>query len=235
MKLPEFTPTKVSNKEISIINNDFNFKKNIDEDKISETLFLEYGNIFNFLDISDIKEFKKTIKHIVSQIRSSREYRNYIKFLKNEHNLNECSFLNSITTSNSSIELHHYPFSLYEIVEIVIKNNELNNTEVSSINIIEEVIKEHYLGNIGLVPLSKLSHDLAHNGKLFILQKHIFGNVKNFINTYNIAINEEMKSKLELVYNFEKNNTDLILLENLKKFQVTKFLTWSSKEILEDE
>ena len=55
----------------------------------------------------------------------------------------------------------------------------------------------HYKHHVGLVPLSKTNHELVHDGKLFISENQIFGNYKQFVNNYDIAISTELRTKIK--------------------------------------
>mgnify|MGYP003610265211 CR=1 FL=1 len=54
----------------------------------------------------------------------------------------------------------------------------------------------HYDNIIGLVPLSKTAHDLAHAGDLYIDPKQIFGNIGKYLETYRDYIDENEIKKL---------------------------------------
>jgi hypothetical protein len=83
-----------------------------------------YGtsNFYFSLNLEDDEKQKtKFIKDIERIVRSSLEYRNYIKFLKTEALINYCSVLNKLPddiVNSISIEMHHYPFTLYDIASI---------------------------------------------------------------------------------------------------------------------
>ena len=86
---------------------------------------LKFNNIpeYDYItyDLEDEKQLKKYYKNIEQEIRSSFEYRQMIKYLKDYMGMNNCSFIqvSSIDNFNIRIEIHHYPFSLYDIVSIV--------------------------------------------------------------------------------------------------------------------
>ena len=69
------------------------------------------------------KERIKFIKHIEKIIRMSYEYKEYINYLKEEYNMTFCSVYENINRDNIPkvrIEIHHEPFTLYDIVNIVL-------------------------------------------------------------------------------------------------------------------
>ena len=55
----------------------------------------------------------------------------------------------------------------------------------------------HYKNIIGLVPLTKTNHELAHDGKIFLSTKQIFGNWEEFYNQYLKYISVENKNKIK--------------------------------------
>ena len=73
-------------------------------------------------DLNDAISKTKFIKNVERVVRGSLEYKKYIGFLRNNLNLTKCRFLENVDTANlkkTHIEMHHYPFTLYDIVEIV--------------------------------------------------------------------------------------------------------------------
>lgn len=228
MKLPTFTPTNSTSMEIRTI---FSSEETrIDENYLAQVLSSKYGDIEQIIDYTDIKEFDKMIKNIVKVVRGSLEYRNYIGYLKQNFNLTECSFLSNLSTEDVSIELHHYPFSLYDITKVVMLHNTKSDIKKSTFKMAEEIVKIHYEGLVGLVPLSELAHELTHSGKLFIRQKNVFGNVSKFIETYKLGIDADLKERLTVLLNLESTNGNLIDFENQKIFDKRVTKLWTNVE-----
>ena len=95
------------------------------------------------------------------------------------------------------MEFHHYPFTLYDIVTIVMNSHVINKTPFTSFSIAKEVMQLHYRNIIGLVPLTKTTHELAHEGEIFLSTKQVFGNYKQFISEYGNAIPAELMLTLK--------------------------------------
>jgi hypothetical protein len=68
---------------------------------------------------------------------------------------------------------------------------------ISPFILANEVMKIHYENKVGLVPLSKTVHELAHNGEIFINLNQIFGDVKSFIMKYENGITDELVEQLK--------------------------------------
>lgn len=151
------------------------------------------------------KEMVYFIKSVERIIRSSPEYRNLTNYIKSELNINYCSFLNNITVENGSIELHHTPYNLHQIVETVILKNEAENKAFNSYTIALEVMSLHYMNYIGLCPLSKSIHELVHSDDRFHIHRDlVLGEVDAFYNMYN----EYMTDELRYVYKSWKKYCD---------------------------
>ena len=94
--------------------------------------------------------------------------------MKEELDLTKCALLPSIDikTTPVSLEFHHFPFTLFDVTSTIGKSmlEGLSEDEtVSCFDISEAVMKEHYLNNVGLIPLTKTLHEMAHNGLLLYL------------------------------------------------------------------
>lgn len=160
------------------------------------------GNIFSeqyyYSDFFDEKGTKKFIKNIESLVRSSREYKNYIEQLRtNFSHLNQDAVMGNISTLDTDLEFHHYPFTLYDICEIVVMKGAADQKYESSFSAAKKIMDLHYKNIIGLVPLTKTNHELAHDGKIFLSTKQIFGNWEEFYNQYLKYISVENKNKIK--------------------------------------
>ena len=70
------------------------------------------------------KDFKAYIKVVERSIRSSFEYRNFISYVREYGNMDHCAILprvNNDETFKIHIEIHHEPFTLYDIVMAVLR------------------------------------------------------------------------------------------------------------------
>ena len=160
------------------------------------------GNIFSeqyyYSDFFDEKGTRKFIKNIESLVRTSREYKNYIEQLRtNFSHLNQDAVMGNISTLDTDLEFHHYPFTLYDICEIVVMKGAVDQKYESSFSAAKKIMDLHYKNIIGLVPLTKTNHELAHDGKIFLSTKQIFGNWEEFYNQYLKYISVENKNKIK--------------------------------------
>lgn len=122
------------------------------------------------------KTRSKFIKSVEKIVRSSLEYREFIAYLRAELGMNFCMFFNNVSRNeikNLGIEIHHIPFSLFDIVNIVLRKYEAEEMTIDPLVIADEVMQLHYRGMVGLVPLSVTVHELYHRGDLFIPLQYV--------------------------------------------------------------
>lgn len=154
--------------------------------------------------IRNNRERDKLIKQCERYIRASTEYKDYIALLKNEYNMVHCAILPAVTKGEGkkySVEIHHEPFPLYDIVDLEILRREEQNEPLNTLDIAESVMELHYAGLVGLIPLSKTQHELVDSHKVFIPLQHIFFDYAKLYEHYQYIIEtkaEHIQKKLAL-------------------------------------
>ena len=175
-------------------------------------------------DLFNEKDFKKYIDDIERMIRSSREYREAVQYMRKFINMNTSLFfqnINNIETTKIKIELHHHPFTLYDIV-LTVFNKRSRLQEPLDIELVaKEVAYLHYFLIIGLVPLSRTEHKLVHNQALFIPLKLngkpiVLGDYNKFIEMYERDIPEDAMVRFNTYKDLTKNYNQVINTEILK-------------------
>lgn len=147
------------------------------------------------------KERVKFIKMVESVCRKSMEYKEYIRFLKRNTDFRRCTILKGLNTSNGkrySIELHHEPFTLFDIVETVLNKREMLGEKIEPLSIADEVMGLHYDGKVGLIHLSTTMHQLVHDDKIFIPLQYIYQSYSEFYSEYKPYFNPLVIEKLEM-------------------------------------
>ena len=224
MQLPDIANPQSDRREMSIPENPNQIIQAVR--KIQDELIypFEYGS-YEFWEgtLDDFKKFEKMLKSAVVLVRSSPEYRKYIKYLREEFDMAECSLLRGITTDNASIEVHHYPFTLFDITEIVALYMKANHIDFTIFDLAERVCKLHYQNKVGLVALSSTVHELAHSGAVFIPLKNVFGDVRSFCYEYNSGMNGDHLEKIKSLVDLEDS---AIADTNNKAVLARKRLAW---------
>jgi hypothetical protein len=172
--------------------------------KSDESMFPES---FYFSKFYEEKAYTKFIKNIERTVRSSKEYKSYIEVLRsNVGALNFDNVLNNITNADAELEFHHYPFTLYELVDMVCVEKFLKKEKFTTFSIAKEIMSLHYKNLVGLVPLTKTNHELAHNGSLFFSKKQVFGEYDKLIERFNETLSSEIKEKLKRIDELTDSN-----------------------------
>lgn len=176
--------------------------------------YSEAPKVSRDINVKNVKDRDRVIKHIETLIRSSIEYKDYIKFLKTF--MNKDTFFQNVEQTGYNkvkIELHHSPLTLYDIVTIVLTKHEDLYGKINLFNIAEEVMKLHYQCRVGLAPLSKTTHKLVHDGKVFVTVKMVRGDWVSFYKEYLDYFPQDMIEKLKRIIQFSKEVQDVSLLE----------------------
>lgn len=183
------------------------------------------------------KERVKFIKTTERIVRSSQEYKDYIYYLRKEIDMTQCSFFNNVNNKDYrkiSIEIHHEPFTLFDITQTVLNKFLLTGLPINYFKISEEVMKLHYQGRVGLVPLSSTVHQLVGEGKLFIPLQNVYGDFISFLEEYDQFIPDDTKSVLEIKLKMSKEveKPDMSILE--KKYIYLEVDGFSLPQLIEE-
>lgn len=166
-----------------------------------------YGTAFYYNNFYDERETTKFIKSIERMVRTSREYNIYIESIRNHiAALDHDSILSNITTADVNLEFHHYPISLYDIIDIIITHDIAINKKVNSFEIAKEIMDLHYANEIGVVSLTVTNHELAHTGDIFISTKEVFGDYKKFMEDYKDGLSSDIIMKVKHIEELSNNN-----------------------------
>lgn len=159
------------------------------------------SNVEKTYNVMNDKDKINLIKTVERVVRRSLEYKQYIRFLKDEIDMTECSYFKNVNNKNNTgigIEIHHEPFTLFDIVQIVVEKFINEDDELNPLLIAEEVMKLHYKDMVGLIPLSTTVHGLVHDGKLFIPLQNVYGDYIKFLKEYTEYIPSEIHNMLEI-------------------------------------
>lgn len=158
-------------------------------------------------DLMDTKDFNKYIADVEKSCRGSFEYRQLISFLRENMDMNKCSFyenVNNIDTHKIKIHIHHHPFTLYDISIIVYNKRSFYRESLDVDMVAKEVMFLHYNLMVGLIPLAETVHELVHSNYLFIPLDKVMGNYQEFINMYEDFMTPEQLDVLDRNIEFTK-------------------------------
>lgn len=152
-------------------------------------------------DLNSPKDFAKYIKDVENTVRNCYEYKEFIKFIRNWYDMHVSGWFANVRGFESSvkIEIHHTPFSLYDITRIVYDKRVFYHQDLSMEMVAKEVMELHYKQLVGLYPLSQTEHQLVHSGYLFIPSHDVFGRYDLFRNIYDQFIPTDMIETLDRI------------------------------------
>lgn len=148
------------------------------------------------------KERKRYIDMVKALVRRSPEYKEYISFLKKYMHMDKCVVFNKLTSDPNkrySIELHHDPFTLAEIINVVVTKRQELGESLNPYKTADEVMELHYDDKVGLINLSKTAHELAEHGRIFIPLQWIYQRYDLFVDEYEMYMDDTLKSKIEMI------------------------------------
>lgn len=151
-------------------------------------------------EFGDDKAKVKYIKQLERLIRTSLEYKELIKFLRAEIDMTYCSYFQGVNSSMKGvkIEIHHAPFNLFELTCIVMNRFAEEENDLNPFAIAEEVMRIHYEGKVGLIPLADTVHELVHAEipKVNVPIHFVYGDIVSFYEEYHTFMTDDHKQKL---------------------------------------
>jgi hypothetical protein len=145
------------------------------------------------------------IKAVVSLCRKSPEMARYRAFLTENLDMGHCAIFSNLSDEeclNAGVELHHWPFSLFDICAVVLGQMEYNEERITTFAVAHRVMALHWRGMVGLVPLVKTMHELAHAGQLRLDPRWAFGNWQGLIREHSAGLSEGLIDRLEAEFGF---------------------------------
>lgn len=174
----------------------------------------------------DMKYFQyneKDVKKTEQVIRSSYEFRGLFQFIKTNLNINHCSFYEGYSMQNGlTIELHHAPFTLFDITEAVIAKSVHEKGYWETFRVVEEVNRLHYEFKVGLTPLNPTAHKLVHSGVLPIHPKIVIGDWKAFYSLYQAFLNETAKKSYDDMLALEEDKNSNPSIPKIMEYSPTR-------------
>ncbi len=157
-------------------------------------------------DLSNPKDFRKYIDDIKKDVRGSFEYRVLIKHLREYDMMTQSGLSENLNGMNSGIkiEVHHTPFALEDIVQIVYSKRSFYHENLTVHQVAKEVMELHYKMIVGLYPLTQTEHQLVHNGYLFIPVYKVYGRYDLFISLYKPFIDPEWLDIIDKIEEYSK-------------------------------
>ena len=152
-----------------------------------ESLFkLQFEKTAEYM--SNLESRNRFIKKTEQLVRRNDRYSKYIYELKTKKGLNHCQVLSHLTDKDCTIEMHHGPiFTLYDICDIMIDHFLRKGWEITTYDIADKVLDEHWANRIQVVMLSTSVHQDVHDREIFISTDQAWGNLTEFLKRYKLS------------------------------------------------
>lgn len=194
-------------------------------------------------DLYNEKDFRKYINDIERIVRQSREYKVYIQYIRTYMDMNVSLFSPNVTnaeTTKIKIEIHHTPFTLFDIVMTVFNKRSRMGESLNCFLVAKEVAYLHYFLYVGLIPLSKTEHKLVHNQSLFVPLNKVLGRYDQFIQMYHDDIPVDAMDRYNTYlsmtehYNYKENTKILAIEPTYIKYNNNNYLgSYNNSQLLE--
>lgn len=174
--------------------------------------------------LQDPTEFRNFIKNAESCIRASREYKAYKSYLYEVLGSQRCQILGNVTADDADIELHHNVLGLFDICVLIAMHTINTVGKITTFDLVQLVIFEHFNNNVGVTFLSKTAHQLYTNDPNgFIPPDQVFGAWWALLFKYNYGITYEIAYKV--INYIKKYQQGMPVTINLE--QQEEILSWA--------
>ena len=150
--------------------------------------YIQYGVEPDVL-LHDYDKYVKFIKGCEHCVRKDDRYTDYIAKVR-QAGYNKCAILGNLTKKNkdATLEMHHGPiFTLYDICDIMIDHFLRKGWEITTYDIADKVLDEHWANRIQVVMLSISIHQDVHAREIFISTDQAWGNLTEFLKRYKLS------------------------------------------------
>lgn len=165
--------------------------------------------------LMDVDVYRRFLKNAESTFRASKEYKAYKAYVMEYLGANRCQVLGNISSDDAPIELHHNVLGLFDIC-LLISSHVVNTVGIiSTYDLIQLLIMEHWENRVGLTMLSETAHQIFTNDPNgFIPPEQTFGRWWELLGRYKYGITLSIANKvMNYIKRCDSNNpvTSIIL------------------------
>lgn len=173
--------------------------------------------------LQDVDLYRNFIRNVEMRFRRRREYKAYKSYLMEYIGIDRCQEFGNITAEDATIELHHNVLGLFDIA-LLISGHIINTVGyISSFDLIQYLIIEHWNNRVGVTFLSKTAHQIYTNDPNgYIPPEMTIGKWWELLSMYRYGITYEIASKvLKYIQKYQNGlpiSFDLRLQEQILSF-----------------
>ncbi|MBR6289220.1 MAG: hypothetical protein IKR19_07795 [Acholeplasmatales bacterium] len=147
--------------------------------------------------LMDVDVYRNFLKNAESRFRASKEYKLYKHYLIEYLGIDRCQIFGNITVDDAEIELHHNVLGLFDICLLI--SSHIVNTigMITTFDLVELLIQEHYANRVGVTFLSKTAHQKFTNDPDGYLPPDMtFGKWWELLSRYKYGITYDIANKV---------------------------------------
>jgi len=190
---------------ISVGNNTEIVKLSSEEENTLVSSVVNFKLPLRIDDFADEKEIERFIKSCERLVRNSPEYKLWISYIRDVLQM-ECCRITGENMNETSVDIHHHPFTLYSIIKALLYKKLGNDEKFCSFDIAIECIELHFQMKVPFVPLVSSLHEKFHNGFLKIPMELVYGSIDYLIDNLFPYLDEEDKIIIQERLSINKYN-----------------------------
>ena len=128
-------------------------------------------------------DWLKFVKNVEKIIRGSIEYHGWVALCREQGGY-RCAITN-LTVDHAQIEIHHTPYTLFDLV-VIVMDNDMPPQGWCTFEVAHRVMKLHWNGFVGWVPLATTIHQAVHANKLVVPLSVVRGNWQEIERMYRV-------------------------------------------------
>ena len=147
--------------------------------------------------LMDIDTFRSFLKNAEQRFRACKEYKVYKSYLIEDIGIDRCQIMGNVTVDDADIELHHNVLGLFDIC-LLISSHIVNTIGIiTTFDLIQLLIQEHYENRVGVTFLSKTAHQIFTNDpNAYIPPEMTFGRWWELLSRYRYGITYDIATKV---------------------------------------
>lgn len=170
--------------------------------------------------LSDPDTYRNFIKNVESRFRRSREYTAYKAYLMGL-GFDHCQIMGNIESEQGvDIELHHNILTLFDICILICEHVLNTYGKISSFDLIQLLITEHFANRVGCCFLSTTAHQMfTDDPEAYIPPNMTFGKWWELLAKYRYGITFDIANKVnKYISKFQNQIPTTIQILPKKKF-----------------
>lgn len=147
--------------------------------------------------LMDVDTYRNFLKNCEMRFRARPEYKAYKAYLIEYLRIDRCQIFGNITIDDADIELHHNVLGLFDIC-LLISSHIVNTVGViTTFDLIQLLILEHYENRVGVTFLSKTAHQkFTNQPDAYIPPQQTFGKWWELLTKYKYGITFNLAKKV---------------------------------------